>query len=269
MTSVSDTPARTRYSRRLRRPLQWAVAALLAMAPLLGAAPANAATSPTITSFSTGDDYVRVGTWVPVTAQLSTPIDNSTYFVRLIDLTTGATLTQCYSGSACTYWVSSSIAATHSYTAHLDSGRGGPAPYPIVSASATRAVNWVSTLPTLTAGRISFHTNDEDRDWDTMVTVNVYRRDGVEVASALLPAAHFDDNSDNGPFALSTQGLGGTTWDQMRGGWLQISINANGNDTWRFNYSAQLNFSNGRYLTVGRNGVQMSDDRTFSWPINF
>jgi hypothetical protein len=269
--AVAAQPLRTVAPRVHARPRWIVVLAGLAVSAVTivlgGTAQANATPAPTITSFTTGNDYVSVGQWVNLSATLSTDITNSPYFVRLIDLTDGKILRECVSGSVCNNWVSSSTVSMHSYAVHLDRGRGGPAPYPIVAAPPAKSVNWVSTLPTLTSGRISFHTNDEDRDWNTRITVEAYKRDGSLAAHREIPLLHFDDNSDNGPFGIFA--VSDTKWDDLRGGWLQITIHAVGHDTWRFNYSAQLYFDNGRYITISRNGIQMSNNRMFSWPINF
>jgi hypothetical protein len=57
-------------------------------------------------------------------------------------------------------------------------------------------------MPNLKNCTIKFHTNDEDKDGDTHVTVTV--RDSNQVVAARVDNdfGHFDDNSDNGPFGL-------------------------------------------------------------------
>ena len=57
-------------------------------------------------------------------------------------------------------------------------------------------------MPKLSNASISFHTNDEDKDDDTHVTVDVRDRNNVVAAHVDNDFGHFDDHSDNGPFAL-------------------------------------------------------------------
>jgi hypothetical protein len=55
--------------------------------------------------------------------------------------------------------------------------------------------------PTLTAANITFHTNDEDKDDDTLVYVSVQK--GTTVAADITDRfGHFNDHSDAGPFDL-------------------------------------------------------------------
>jgi hypothetical protein len=81
------------------------------------------------------------GGTVHLTATLDLPIDNSVFFVRLFDATTNTVLQwNCTTGTTCTasYWQNYGI---DNFGAHLDSGWGGPAPYPIVQSS-TVTVSW-------------------------------------------------------------------------------------------------------------------------------
>lgn len=203
---------------------------------------------------------------------LNTPIDNSVYFVRLLDTTTGQTLKQCVSGTVCETSVSSATLVTHTYVAHLDRGRGGPPPYPIVSASPAIRVIWGPpirlTVPHLTFAAISFHTNDEDKDHDTNVTVDIYAKNQQLVASGVIGLSQrFADNEDDGPFNLTTLDPS-VTMSSLHGGSVRVVIKPYGDDTWRFNFNTRINFSDGGSLSVGRVGVQMSEEHeAYSWPI--
>jgi hypothetical protein len=55
-------------------------------------------------------------------------------------------------------------------------------------------------IPTLVNAAISFHTNDEDKDDDTHVTVRVTDENNVIAAEIDNDFGHFDDNSDSGPY---------------------------------------------------------------------
>jgi aqualysin 1 len=227
--------------------------------------------APTMT-LTTSRSWAPLGAPVTIAAHLNTPIDNSVYFVRLLDTTTGQTLKQCVSGIVCETSVSSATLATHTYVAHLDRGRGGPPPYPIVSASPAIRVIWGPpirlTVPHLTFATISFHTNDEDKDYDTDATVEIYAKNGKLVASAGIGSwQRFANNEDDGPFNLTTLDPS-VTMSSLHGGSVRIVIRPNGHDTWRFNFNTRINFSDGGSLSVGRVGVQMSQEHeAYSWSI--
>ena len=55
--------------------------------------------------------------------------------------------------------------------------------------------------PTLVNANIMFHTNDEDKNDDTLVTVSVQKGDTV-AAQISDRFQHFNDHSDAGPFDL-------------------------------------------------------------------
>ena len=55
--------------------------------------------------------------------------------------------------------------------------------------------------PTLVGANITFHTNDEDKDADTLVFISV--QEGTTVAAQIQDRfQHFNDHSDAGPFDL-------------------------------------------------------------------
>lgn len=85
----------------------------------------------------------------------------------------------------------------------------------------------------LNSGTISFHTNDEDKDDDTNITVTVRQSDGTIAAHISDGLGHFNDHSDNGPYTLQVFNPG--TRGEMSTGNITIRIDPNGNDTWRFN----------------------------------
>ncbi|MBL8294560.1 MAG: hypothetical protein JNN08_22135 [Bryobacterales bacterium] len=114
-------------------------------------------------------------------------------------------------------------------------------------------------IPTLVNAAISFHTNDEDKDDDTHVTVRVTDENNVIAAEIDNDFGHFDDNSDSGPFPMVV--LNPSTQKALqRGSWI-IRIDPNGNDTWRFNATLVLTFSNQNRFTVQMNGIQLTQNR--------
>jgi hypothetical protein len=88
--------------------------------------------------------------------------------------------------------------------------------------------------PTLVGANITFHTNDDDKNADTLVTVSV-QVGATEVAAQIEDRfQHFGDHSDAGPFDLLV--INPLTRDQLKTGTMTIGIKPNGNDTWRFNF---------------------------------
>jgi lipopolysaccharide export LptBFGC system permease protein LptF len=112
---------------------------------------------------------------------------------------------------------------------------------------------------TLRNANISFHTNNEDKDSDTHVTVVVKDRDNRVVARLSNDLGHFDDNSDAGPYALRV--LNTSDIESIQQGSVTIRIDPNGHDTWRFNFFLDLQFADGKHLSGGADGLEMSHNR--------
>ncbi len=91
----------------------------------------------------------------------------------------------------------------------------------------------------LTAAIASFHTNDDDKDSDTIVAITV-NGPGFVVAQAGGISGHFDDGSNNGPFALTV--VGPIAPAQVPHCTTTVHIDPNGHDTWKFNYTLDLVF---------------------------
>src|SRR5438105_15265401 len=105
---------------------------------------------------------------------------------------------------------------------------------------------------------ISFHTNDEDKDHDTHVTVTVRDVNGLVCAQVDNDWGHFDDQSDAGPFGLSIRNR--QTAELLQSGSLTIRIDPNGHDTWRFNFNLALTFGDGSTLSGGAQGLKLSQN---------
>lgn len=116
---------------------------------------------------------------------------------------------------------------------------------------------------TLTNASIKFHTNDDDKDGDTHVTVEV--RDFNQVVAARIDSdfGKFRDQTDNGPFQLSVKNAS-TKTDMQRGN-VTIRINPNGNDTWRFNFYLDLLFSDGTRLQGSANDIELRNTASQSF----
>jgi hypothetical protein len=134
----------------------------------------------------------------------------------------------------------------------------GPAASPAAAAPPVRT----NTLPTahLTAASIAFHTNDDDKDGDTDVLMFIVRGDRSATAASATygPLDHFDDNTDNGPFAMITDT--NTVATQLSTFFVNIIIVPFGHDTWKFNYTATLSFSDGSTYLAHEQNIRLDQD---------
>jgi hypothetical protein len=112
--------------------------------------------------------------------------------------------------------------------------------------------------PTLVNANITFHTNDEDKNDDTVVSVSV-RRYATIAAQITDRFQHFNDHSDAGPFDLEI--VTPFTRDELKtGGFIvNLEITPNGNDTWRFNFFLDLRFSDGSHLFGRASRLQLTE----------
>jgi hypothetical protein len=108
---------------------------------------------------------------------------------------------------------------------------------------------------TLTSATVSFHTNDDDRDHDTneSIYISCPGLGTVAFLNGTFGDQGFPDNSDRGPFTFNVTSH--PRLDQVSSCQLHIDQNPNGNDTWRYNVSLHLVFSNG----------QSSQPKDYSW----
>ncbi|HJU16396.1 MAG TPA: hypothetical protein VJ770_07990 [Stellaceae bacterium] len=114
-------------------------------------------------------------------------------------------------------------------------------------------------MPALTEAQVTFHTNDEDKDDDTHVTVTVRQKDGTIAARIDDDFGHFNDHSNNGPFGLLIINPADKT--DLGQGNVTVRVDPNGNDTWRFNLFLDLVFADGSHLNTEVNGLELTQDR--------
>src|SRR5207248_2244921 len=110
----------------------------------------------------------------------------------------------------------------------------------------------------LTGATITFFTHDDDKDNDTFLNVQVVAPGGRVCAGLSGTFGLFPDQSTRGPFGLSVQS--NVLKDSLPGGHLTISIQPNGNDTWRFGYQLDLTFSDGSVAHTSQAAVQLTQD---------
>jgi hypothetical protein len=112
----------------------------------------------------------------------------------------------------------------------------------------------------LTRASVSFHTNDEDKDNDTLVEVDVKLIGGALVARIQDDFAHFADNSDAGPFDMILASA--AKRGDLKLGSVTLNIRPNGNDTWRMNFFVDLLFDDGAHLFSRANGLELTESNT-------
>jgi hypothetical protein len=111
----------------------------------------------------------------------------------------------------------------------------------------------------LSAASIKFHTDDDDKDADTHVTVEVRDEGGTIAARIDDDFGLFTDQSDNGPFDLEL--MNKSSKESLRSGTVEIRVDPKGDDVWKFNYFLDLMFDDGSHLTSEASGLRLSDQQ--------
>jgi hypothetical protein len=113
--------------------------------------------------------------------------------------------------------------------------------------------------PTLIGATVSFHTFNDDKNADTHLTVTVRQRDDIISARVDDDFGVFHNNEDNGPFALKV--INASPKSELQTGNVTIRIDPSDRDTWRFNFFADLIFSDASHLTAQADGIDLAQDR--------
>jgi hypothetical protein len=115
--------------------------------------------------------------------------------------------------------------------------------------------------PTLTGATVTFQTNDDDKNDDTRVVVDVNAalpRGKTVVAEIAGEFGTFGNDSETGPFALPVL-IPGVTRSQFKKGSVTLWLSTQGSDdTWRFNFLVDLIFSDGAHLLARATGVELT-----------
>jgi hypothetical protein len=129
----------------------------------------------------------------------------------------------------------------------------------VAPASAATQQAVPNTLPTatLTGASVSFTTNDEDKDGDSIVQVYLLTNTNVTAAIITGTFGHFDDGSFHGPYAMNT--TAGITASNLSTGLVHFNFAAIFSDTWRFNYSITLTFSDGSSFVIRENNKSLTE----------
>ncbi len=104
----------------------------------------------------------------------------------------------------------------------------------------------------VTACRITFFTQDDDKDDDSVLDIRVDMSGSGASGTIANPDAwlygirgHFPDDSKNGPFTLNVrQGLRIGFNDGVSVG---LGLTPNGNDTWKYEFEFRVDFEDGRW----------------------
>jgi hypothetical protein len=104
---------------------------------------------------------------------------------------------------------------------------------------------------------VQFRTNDDDKDHDTNVTIEVRDRVGHLAARMSDTVGPFHDQTSNGPFPLEI--LNKVDSAALQGGNVLIRVDPKGNDTWRFNFIVELHMDDGSTLTSSADGVEVNE----------
>jgi hypothetical protein len=111
--------------------------------------------------------------------------------------------------------------------------------------------------PTLRAANVKFHTNDDDKNEDTHLTVVVRDEEGNIAARIDDDFGLFRDQSDSGPFDLEL--LNKSPKGALRSGTVEIRIDPANTDVWKFNYFLDLLFTDESHLTSEAQGLRLSE----------
>jgi len=118
----------------------------------------------------------------------------------------------------------------------------------------------------LAEASITFHTNDDDKDGDSHVTITV--TDGQRNIAAQFDSdfGGFADNSDHGPYQLAI--FNPSTRSAIQAGTVKIRLDPNGHDTWHFNWDLTFVFSDKSRVLAEASGCSLSQkDREKTWNV--
>ena len=112
----------------------------------------------------------------------------------------------------------------------------------------------------LTNCKITFNTLDDDKDFDTLLTISVRDHNNTLAAYTSNTYGCFHDEHPNGPYALEIRNP--STKESLQNGTINLNVNPVGNDTWRFNFTLNLIFSDGSSLSASANNIELNEDNT-------
>jgi hypothetical protein len=108
----------------------------------------------------------------------------------------------------------------------------------------------------LVSATVMFTTQNDNKDWDTLLTAEV---DDVNGNIAALAQDFYGEFTDHSRHAIDLT-VGAATAAELNGGQVVITIAPNGNDTWIFGFSAVLTFDDGKFALCGKGKVVLNQD---------
>jgi hypothetical protein len=118
-------------------------------------------------------------------------------------------------------------------------------------------------MATLISAEFFSHTNDDNKDKNTGVFVEVKTRDGNTLLAEIIDADNSDDDateyndgSDHAiPLVVKSTG---STKEECAGFKVRVRSKAKGNDKWKFNARVTLGFSDGTNLVKPKDDIELN-----------
>jgi hypothetical protein len=104
-----------------------------------------------------------------------------------------------------------------------------------------RKIEELARHATLVGATVVFHTNEDDKDYDTILTMHILKGVRALARTSQPIYGRFPEHTDNGPFGLSP--IGAVSKEDVVNANFSVHIAPHGNDTWRFNTTLDLAFT--------------------------
>jgi hypothetical protein len=115
-------------------------------------------------------------------------------------------------------------------------------------------------MASLVNGMVTFHTNDDDKDKEINVTIEVRDNEGELAAQISDTFGQFPDHTNNGPFYL--QVLNREDKSKLEGGTVLIRADTQGDQAWNFNFLLELHFDDSSTLSASANGLRLNENES-------
>ena len=125
-------------------------------------------------------------------------------------------------------------------------------------------------MSTLSTAEFFSHTNDDNKDKDTGVFVDVFTKDGNTLLAQIADADNSSDDAteynDGSEHVIGlTVKSSGSTKEDCAGFKVKVRSKANGDDKWKFNARVTLFFTDGTNLVKPKDGIELdSEDSGFA-----
>src|SRR5215475_1440219 len=118
----------------------------------------------------------------------------------------------------------------------------------MIASGATHCKQQRLEMSILNNASVQFRTNDNDKDSDTNITIEVRDKIGHLAARTSNTFGKFDDQTSSGPFQLEI--LNRVDSAALQGGNVLIRVDPKGDDEWHFNFIVELHMDDGSVLTA-------------------